>query len=386
MQIQPISQITATETPEIIADRTALARAVEVVSECVERKSTVPILSNLRISGHGTHTTITGTDLDMTISVDVESVADSRFDTTIPAANLKSLLKKASKSDFASFRKDDDFATVDLENSKFNLRTVDASGFPDFQAPKPVSRFAMTTADLFEALDATKDAISTEEARYYLNGVCLASERDCLAMVATDGHRLARKQLLVPEGLDLNTMPRIIIPNKAVKILHKLLKAKDAPEMVSVEFDDCRIKLRFGSVTFMSKVIDGEFPDYHRVIPEWNERTATIDSATLLQCVSDASLVSSERGRAAKLSFGEKDVTVSSNNPDIGSSEARASSRNVDLDEFEIGFNRTYLTAVVKWICPTGGNLSMEFSDNGSAVRFVGSRGDFDAVLMPMRV
>jgi DNA polymerase-3 subunit beta len=268
--------------------------------------------------------------------------------------------------------------------SNFRLQCLPQSDFPELSAGSFSHIFRIESALLKGLIDKTQFAISTEETRYYLNGIYLhtieADRALKLRAVATDGHRLARAEVDAPAGSE--GMPGIIIPRKTVSELQKLV---DDPDIaVTIELSDTKIRFTIGSVVLTSKLIDGTFPDYQRVIPTGNDKKLVIDRQTFAQAVDRVSTVSSERGRAVKLSIADGQVTLSVNNPDSGSATEEIPA-DYASDPIEIGFNAKYLLDVAGQL--SGSEARFMLADAGSPT-VINDMADEQAlyVLMPMRV
>jgi DNA polymerase-3 subunit beta len=268
--------------------------------------------------------------------------------------------------------------------SSFRLQCLPQSDFPELTAGSFSHIFRVDSDALRGLIEKTQFAISTEETRYYLNGIYLhaieANGKLKLRAVATDGHRLARTEIEAPAGSE--GMPGIIIPRKTVSELQKLV---DAPDIaVTVELSDTKIRFTIGSVVLTSKLIDGTFPDYQRVIPTGNDKKLVVDRQTFAAAVDRVSTISSERGRAVKLSLGDGQVTLTVNNPDSGSATEELAA-DYSSDPIEIGFNARYLLDVAAQL--SGGNAEFLLADAGSPT-LIHDTADDNAlyVLMPMRV
>lgn len=254
MTYQASKEILATSNPIIIADREELSKAIAVVTNVVERKNRVPALANVLIKGNGQDLSLTTTDLDMEITVNMAGAADSRFNSTIPAHTLANFVKKAPASDFVSFTQsmddDQEKVAVDFESVRYDLDAIPSDEFETL----PNSELALTTFEiagdwLNETIATLLTSISTEETRYYLNGIYMELSEGKLIFVSTDGHRLLKRSITAPEGLE--TMPGAIIPTKACKLFSKLTRGKNTPGMVKLsvseshtilEYDNTRIE------------------------------------------------------------------------------------------------------------------------------------------------
>jgi DNA polymerase III subunit beta len=264
------------------------------------------------------------------------------------------------------------------------LQALPESDFPDLAAGDLPHRFILPATDLKRLIEKTQFAISTEETRYYLNGIFLHTidvlGTTMLRAVATDGHRLARVEMPAPPGSE--GMPGVIIPRKAVAEIVKLVE--DGSETVTVELSSAKVRLTFDGVILTSKLIDGTFPDYQRVIPSGNDKLLTVERSDFAKAVDRVSTISSERGRAVKLALNEGRLTLSVNNPDSGSATEEIE---VDYDAapIDIGFNARYLLDITAQL--DGDTALFKLADAGSPT-VVQDREGASAlyVLMPMRV
>jgi DNA polymerase-3 subunit beta len=384
-----------------VVERAPLTKAFEIVNQAVENRNTLPILSNARLIGDGSSLFITGTDLDLELSVSIPAAADSRFALTLPAGRMRDLLKKATASDFVAFTMPDDSnaATVDFERVKYRLAALPVADFPELRGPSPLEfdgvtvdssyrSFTMTGAAFWAAIDATMGAMSTEETRYYLNGIYMHVAHDgTLRFVATDGHRLYRQDMAAPNGSA--DMLGIILPKKTVALLYKLMKGKACPDSIGIEVTSTKARFTWGDpgfyVSLQSKLIDGTFPDYERVIPAFNDKPATFDPESMLEAIRAVSLISSERGRAVRMEFDAGKCGLIVNNPDAGSASADITCQ-YDSERVEIGFNARYMVDAIPTASPDGGAVSITMADAGSPATITGSRDGWLGVLMPMRV
>jgi DNA polymerase-3 subunit beta len=274
--------------------------------------------------------------------------------------------------------------TIRAGKSRFSLQTLPESDFPDLAAGEMTHKFSLPAKDLKRLIDKTQFAISTEETRYYLNGIYLhvagSGKASKLRAVATDGHRLAQVELDAPKGAE--GMPGIIVPRKTVGEVQRLIEDLDAE--VAIELSQTKIRFTIGDVVLTSKLIDGTFPDYGRVIPAGNDKTLIVDKPEFEAAVDRVSTVSSERGRAVKLALSGGKLVLTVTNPDSGSATEELEVE-YDSDPIDIGFNSRYLldiaaqiegeVAVLKLADP-GSPTLIQDKDTGSALY----------VLMPMRV
>ena len=407
--------------PVALIDRKAFADALTRVSKVVERRNTIPILSNVRLVGTGESLIIEGCDLDAWSRVTVPAAADSRFAVTVPAHMLRDVVKKAASEYVEATSgdilpigqgenvRDTQNVYLDFEGAKTALQAFPVADWPlaenmdTFKSPT-VASFTMATATLRRLFQVTQIAISTEETRYYLNGiffhVATVADRLMLRATATDGHRLVSATVDLPEGAegmqpaDKYKSPGVIVPRKTVALVLAELKRKGAPETVAVEVGATWIRFTIGAAVIWSKIVDGSFPDYCRVIPQGNDKLATVDAKAFAGMVSAVSQIASERGRAVKLTFepdtGDRGlVEASVSNPDSGSASQVIECLSYTGDALQIGFNVGYMLDLIEAIGAP--RLVFKFGDPGSPTLIEpaeasGDGVDVVAVLMPMRV
>jgi len=393
MTVNQTKELTKVTTPQIIANRSELTRATSIVGEVIERRNTDSILSNIRFTGYGTHTTVSATDIDMMISVNIPAASDSRFDTTIDGKKITELLKKARKSTMAGLTLEVDFqggdithrATLDLEKTKYNLNALPfdvAASVTGFEGVR--TEFKIEGKAFWSMINAVKGAISTEETRYYLNGIYMHVLDGQLIAVATDGHRLARMRLSGVSG-DLTGFDPVIIPRKAILIAHKLMKGKNCPDTVNITSSKSRFQMRFGDVTILTKVIDGCFPDYSRVIPQHNDKRLVLDSGEMLAAITDVTLISSEKNKVVKFTL-SNDLCEFSMIDNLQGSAKAAIPASYDSDDMEIGFNSKYVSDMLMWSCPGGGKIEFMLNSSGAPAIVSGTLEGFDGVIMPTRI
>ncbi len=370
----------------VILERSNLLKSLNHVHRVVERRNTIPILSNVMLATEGSSLEMKATDLDLEITEATPAQVEQAGGTTVPAHLLYEIVRKLPEGAEVMLRTDDDgnAMTVVAGRSSFRLQCLPQSDFPQLTAGSFSHIFRMDAVALKKLVDKTQFAISTEETRYYLNGIYLhaveVGGKLKLRSVATDGHRLARAEMDAPAGTE--GMPGIIVPRKTVSELQKLV---DQPDVAVVtELSETKIRFTIGGIVLTSKLIDGTFPDYQRVIPTGNDKRLVIDRETFARAVDRVSTVSSERGRAVKLSIGDGQVTLAVNNPDSGSATEELAA-DYASDPMDIGFNAKYLLDVAAQL--SGENARFMLADAGSPT-LIHDTADEDTlyVLMPMRV
>ncbi|WP_298905133.1 DNA polymerase III subunit beta [uncultured Aliiroseovarius sp.] len=371
---------------KISIERGALLKAVAQAQSVVERRNTIPILANVLIEAEGDSVSFRATDLDIEVVDKTDAMVERAGATTVSAVTLHEIVRKLP--DGALVQLTDDGATgrlsVEAGRSSFSLATLPKEDFPVMASSEYSANFSAPAPVLRRLFDKSKFAISTEETRYYLNGVYLhvadADGGKVLRAVATDGHRLARIDADLPPGAE--DMPGVIVPRKTVGELRKLLDDDDATIAVSVS----ETKVRFATpvITLTSKVIDGTFPDYTRVIPSGNTRKLEVDATAFAQAVDRVATVSSERSRAVKLQLDEDRLVLSVNAPDAGAAEEELAVAYND-ERLEIGFNAKYLLEIASQVDRENAVFMFNSSGDPTLMR-EGNDTSAVYVVMPMRV
>ncbi|WP_460448367.1 DNA polymerase III subunit beta [Alsobacter sp. SYSU BS001988] len=371
---------------KVTVERAALFRSLGHVHRVVERRTTIPILSNVLIRAEAGELSLRATDLDLEVTERLGADVSQPGAITVPAYVLYDIVRKLPDGAQVSLETTGDTGQVTIKSgrSRFTLQALPETDFPDLAAGEMGFRFKVVAGELRRLIEKTQFAISTEETRYYLNGIYLhtleSGGKPVLRAVATDGHRLARVETAAPEGSA--GMPGVIVPRKAVSEIIKLVD--EAGEAVEVELSPTKIRLTMGPVVLTSKLIDGTFPDYQRVIPSGNDKDLVVDKAEFAAAVDRVSTISSERGRAVKLAIGDRRLTLSVTNPDSGSATEEIE---VDYDAapLDIGFNARYLLDITAQL--EGDTALFKLADPGSPTLVQDREGAAALyVLMPMRV
>ena len=371
---------------KVTVERAELLKSLGHVHRVVERRNTIPILANVLIRAEKSKLSLKATDLDLEVIDAVAAEVAPGGSTTVPAHMFYEIVRKLPEGSQIVLEASGDRAVLAIRagRSRFTLQTLPESDFPDLAAGDMTHKFTLMAADLKRLIDKTQFAISTEETRYYLNGIYLhtagTGKSAMLRAVATDGHRLAQVELPLPSGAA--GMPGIIIPRKTVGEVQRLIEDSEAE--VGVELSQGKIRFSIGDVVLTSKLIDGTFPDYARVIPVGNDKQLVVDKKDFEASVDRVSTVSSERGRAVKLSISNGKLLLSVTNPDSGSATEELEVEYAS-DPIDIGFNSRYLLDIAAQI--EGEVAVLKLADPGSPT-LIQDRDSAGAlyVLMPMRV
>ena len=365
-------------------ERATLLRALGHVQSVVERRNTIPILSNVLIEAQeGGGLRLMATDLDLQINETVEASVTQAGATTVSAHTLFDIARKLPEGSQVELSAAEGKVQINAGRARFNLATLPRDDFPVIAEGELPTRFELPATTLKQIIDKTRFAISTEETRYYLNGIFLHVSDEAqpvLKAAATDGHRLARVTVPRPSGAE--GMPDVIIPRKCVAELRKLLDEVDGT--VQVSLSETKIRFGLGSAILTSKLIDGTFPDYSRVIPTANDKLLRIDPRSFEEGVDRVATIASEKTRAVKMSLDRDRVTLSVTSPENGTA-AEEVSGDYSSDGLEIGFNARYLLDILGQI--EGDTVEMHLAD-AAAPTLLRENDKAPAlyVLMPMRV
>src|SRR6187455_2388126 len=371
---------------KVTVERAELLKSLGHVHRVVERRNTIPILANVLIRADKSALSLKATDLDLEVIESIAAEVSPAGSTTVPAHMFYEIVRKLPEGSQVVLESSSDRAVLAIRagRSRFTLQTLPESDFPDLAAGDMTHKFALSAEDLKRLIDKTQFAISTEETRYYLNGIYLhvagSGKAQTLRAVATDGHRLAQADLPVPAGAA--GMPGIIVPRKTVIEVQRLIEDNQAE--VAIELSSAKIRFSIGDVVLTSKLIDGTFPDYARVIPVNNDKNLVVDKKDFEAAVDRVSTVSSERGRAVKLSITSGRLVLSVTNPDSGSATEEIEVEYA-ADPLDIGFNSRYLLDIAAQI--EGEVAVLKLADPGSPtlIQDQNAKGAL-YVLMPMRV
>ena len=374
---------------KLTIERSILLNSLTHVQSVVERRNTIPILANVRIDAQGSdRLRLTATDMDLAVVDEAEAAVEQEGAFTTTALTLYDIVRKLPDGAQVVMRLEDgDSGQLDLVSgrSRFRLSCLPIADFPVIADGEMPHSFELPRDHLRRLIDKTRFAISTEETRYYLNGIHLhkASDQEGAARlraVATDGHRLSCADVALPEGAA--ALPGVIVPRKTVTEVRKLIDSGDKP--VSVALSETRIRFGVDAASLTSKLIDGSFPDYERVIPRSNKNILTLESGGFAEAVDRVASISTDRSHAIKLSIRSGTVTLTANSPDTGTATEELDA-DYGAEPLDIGLNARYVLDVAAQI--DSESIRFCFADAGSP-SLVQDTGDSGAlhVIMPLRV
>ena len=318
--------------------RETLLHPLQVVSSVVERRQTLPVLSNVLVNCRNNKLTLTGTDLE------VEMIAKANLDKdaeegeiTLPARKILDICRALPEAAMISLTTNDDKAVIRSGRSRFTLSCLPASDFPNIEPIDSPFEFSLSQSALKDLIEQTQFSMAQQDVRYYLNGLMLEIDNNLLKAVATDGHRLAISE--VPTDIEISEPRQIIIPRKGVTELARLLE--DTERQIHIQIGQNHIKVDFPDISFTSKLIDGKFPNYQQVIPASPTKVLSCDRQSLYQAFARASVLSNEKYRGMRLQLSNNLIKATVHNPEQEEAEEEVEVQYTG-DEFEIGFNVAY--------------------------------------------
>lgn len=363
--------------------REALLKPLQTICGVVERRQTLPILSHVLLAFDGNTLTMTATDLEVEMVITVKAESGSAGETTLPARKFLDICRTLPEGVTIELNIDGDRAVIRAGRSRFTLSTLPAADFPNIDAVADSLTFSLKQADLKSLIDHTQFAMAQQDVRYYLNGLMLElTGTGQLRSVATDGHRLAMCEITLE---DSGTEARqIILPRKGVVELAKLLEDSDAE--VTLEIGANHIRINIAGLLFTSKLIDGKFPDYNRVLPLNTDKFLKGERQLLSQALTRASILSNEKYRGVRLLLEKNALKVIANNPEQEEAEEQVEV-NYDADSLEIGFNVNYLLDALNAIVSNDAQIAFSDANSSCLITAIGDQSaQCKYVVMPMRL
>ncbi|KRT54026.1 DNA polymerase III, beta subunit [endosymbiont of Ridgeia piscesae] len=361
-------------------NREHLLLPLQKITGVVEKRQTLPILANVLFQAKHNQLIMTATDLEIEMRTYLDIDCSDEFEFTIPALKLLSICKSLPDGSSLNIEEKNDRVNISTGNNRFSLSLLPANDYPSIQSSSSNISFEVQQGILRKLIANTQFAMAQQDVRYYLNGLLLEINNGFIKTVATDGHRLAFSQIKAIENNELKT--QLIIPRKAIIELYRLLD--ESENIIRFEVSSNYIRVHLYRTIFTSKLIDGIFPDYEKVIPKNNENKLVMDKSELKQSLRRASILSNEKYKGIKLEIKEDRVQIIANNP-----EQEEAKIEIDLDysgkELNIGLNVTYLLDVLNAI--TESNITIEFKNKDSSILIYGAENpDNKYVIMPMRI
>ena len=360
--------------------RDALLKPLQAVSGIVERRHTLPILANVLLEQKDGKLNVTATDLEMQITAVADLPGKDGQATTVGARKLQDLLRALPDDASLNIDVTGSKMTVKAGRSRFNLQTLAAADYPRISLGKEqLQTLSLPQKDLRALFRLAEFAMAQQDIRYYLNGMLLVVDRGSLQAVATDGHRLSWASLAVPGEY---SRQEVILPRKTVLEVTKLLEDSDQP--VTIDILSNQVRFRFANVELVSKVVDGKFPDYNRVIPTGHPKRIELTRGELLSALQRAAILSNEKFRGVRLVLGDNQLRIICTNSELEEAEEELEIK-YSGDPLDVGFNITYLLDVLANL--SSEKVDLAFGDaNSSALVTMPQRDDYKYVVMPMRI
>ena len=370
-------------------EREALVKPLSLVSGVVERRQTLPILANVLLSVEEGVLSLVGTDLEVELSgrVALEDSGAIAGAVTVPGRKLFDICKSLPEGSVIDMQQDGANLIVRSGRSRFRLATLPAAEFPIVDALNVRGSMTVDQLVLKGLIEQTGFAMAQQDVRYYLNGMLWELSQQAFRVVATDGHRLATSHVDlesgVVNGLSESEATQIILPRKGVLELSRLLQASDVPAEVSL--GDNHLKVDTAAFTFISKLVDGKFPDYQRVLPKNSTKAIIAEKDALKSALSRAAILSNEKYRGIKLNLSDHQLQVVANNPEQEEAE-EVIQVEYQGGELEIGFNVSYLLDVLAVLTSANVKVSLSDSSGSALLEGVDTTSNAMYVVMPMRL
>jgi DNA polymerase-3 subunit beta len=363
-----------------VIKREDLLAPLQHVIGAVERRQTLPILGNVLLKSTAGDITLTATDLEIEMVARLSAEVTDDFQTTIPARKLLDICKALPDASTINFSIDEGRVSLNSARSRFTLASLPAKDFPGLDEIEVQQSFTIPQSQLKSLFDKTAFAMAQQDVRYYLNGILMEITAVKVKLIATDGHRLALSEIDMETGVEADK--QIIIPRKAVLELSRLLESSDTP--ASCELSQNHLRVETGSLVFTTKLIDGKFPDYQRVIPVDGNKTMEVNREVLKDAMSRIAILSNEKYRGIRLILSSGNLSIQANNPDQEEAEEELQIDYTEAD-MEIGFNVTYLIDVLNVL--NSEKVQIKLKDSNSSAIISDSQDDTSLyVVMPMRL
>ena len=365
-------------------DRDTLLKPLQTVLGVVERRQSLPVLANVLLQCKDDEIAITGTDMELELVARVDVSGADEGEATLPARKLNDICRNLPADARVELSVDGEKATLRSGRSRFSLSTLPADEFPNADAPADGVDVSVPQGDLKRLIELTQFAMAQQDVRYYLNGLLLETSDGELRAVATDGHRLALAEMAM-DTQAFEDGRQLIVPRKAVGELQKLLG--NGEDLVTLTLGSNTLRVTVGETVLTSKLVDGRFPDYRRVVPDEDrcDKVVSVDRDLFRQCLMRASILSNEKYRAVRLNLEKNALRVTANNP-----EQEEAQDEVEVEysgeELEVGFNVTYLTDALAAVPGDTARLFMSDATSSCLIRPTDDGTSCRYVVMPMRL
>ena len=360
--------------------REVFLKPLQQIIGVVERRQTLPVLGNVLLNTTKKSVKLTATDLEVELQSQTAVAVAETGDITLPARKLLDICRTLPEGAQIDISVKKERALLSSGKSRFTLSTLPASEFPVIDKIKSARKFTLPQQDLQQLIERTAFAMAQQDVRYYLNGLMLEPVDGVLRAVATDGHRLAFCEL--PVAVGEGTAQQVIVPRKGVQELHRLLEENDSP--VAVEIGSNHIRITTDDLRFTSKLIDGRFPDYQRVIPKNADKRLVINRDLLRQALTRTSILSNEKYRGIRLDVSKNNIKIQAHNPEQEEAMEEIEAR-YDMDAMTVGFNVTYLLDVLGAIDTEDVEVLLSDANSSALINTPGTK-DCRYVVMPMRL
>src|SRR5215831_1791993 len=361
------------------ADREAILSSIQSVIGVIERRQTMPVLGNILLSASNGQLSMTATDLEVELVAVTDVELQQPGDITVPGRKLADIIRALPDKAQVTFNSDGDRATIRSGKSRFALATLPASDFPTVEDIHSRQTLKISQADLRRLIERTQFSMAQQDVRYYLNGLLLEVDPKSIRAVATDGHRLALAQ--IETAKENPAAIQVIIPRKAVLELQRLATSNDD---VDIAIGVNHVRIQFGRIRFTSKLIDGRFPDYGRVIPANPSKLIQVDRESLRAALSRTAILSNEKFRGIRVTLRPRTLVLQAHNPEQEEAEEELE-LNYEGEELEIGFNVTYLLDALGAIDTQRVELGLTDANSSCLLR-APETTDAKYVVMPMRL
>ena len=360
--------------------RDVLLPGIQIVNGVIERRHTLPILSNLLLSVSKSGIKLTGTDMEVELIYNIKLENKEEAEFTLPSRKLLDICRALPEGSELDFQVEKDQVILKSGKSRFTLATLPAKDYPGTEISEPLVEFEISQEELKTLVEDTMFAMAQQDVRYYLNGLLLEVESNKLRAVATDGHRLALKE--IDKNTNAKEMLQIIVPRKGVVEISRLLSNTD--DVAKIQITKNHIRLNINEIQFTSKLIDGKFPDYERVIPKISDTPLLANRDALKQSLTRASILSNEKYKGVRIMLKKDSLKALAHNPEQEEAEEELEVQ-YSGDEMEIGFNVTYLLDAINAI-KTENVMMTTTNPDSSCLLLPEGKTNYKYVVMPMRL